>query len=554
MRRTRFLAPILAVVAVASLGAAVNWPRVGGSLTAAVDDPESGNINVVESRDRPHPGGRLVYGIADEQNGWNPAINEWSTSGLQVARTMFDTLTAYDDNSQVHPFLLESYAPNADYTVWTLRLRPGITLSNGKPVTADTIVRNQQAYRDSPVTGGAYYRVKSFQAADPLTVIVKLTSSWSSYPLMLTTQVGVVADPDWLASYDGLNPVGTGPFTMSKWNIDHDLTVVRNPNYWRQDAFGQRFPYLDRVEFRVIPDSTARGRALSSGSLDAMESSDPAQLQSFQSLDAHTHQVFADPRANAGKYLVMLNTTGAPFDDINARLALAYATDQGKFIHDTNAGDVEAVDSPISPNSKWYTSPSYPHFDPNKARELVTQVKKAHGGKFSFTVRGWPDEISRVQLEALKSQWQAVGIDANVEIVDNDKMMIWAVTGNYQATLWYQFDSPDPAIDSAWFNPAMAKKAPEWSLNFTRITDPTLNTSISDLMGTTDERQQKTAWGMIQLRLGALCPYIWLYQVKSGVIARTQVVNLTKWTLPDGTPGLDLGGGAHPLYQAWVRL
>jgi peptide/nickel transport system substrate-binding protein len=554
MRRTRFYVAILVAFVVASLGATASWQRVGDGLTTTENVPNSGNVNIVESRDRPRLGGRLVYGIADEQNGWNPAINEWSTSGLEVARTLFDTLTAFDENNQVHPLLLESYTPNKDFTAWTLKLRPGIMLTNGKPVTADTIVRNQEAYRSSPVVGPAYYRVQSFEALDTLTVLVRLTSPWSSYPLMLTSQVGVVADPDWLASYDGLNPIGTGPFTLSRWDIDQGLTVVRNPNYWRVDRTGQRFPYLDSIEFRVIPDSSLRGQALSDGNVDVIESSDPAQLQSFQQVGRDEFQVFADPKANAGKYLAMLNTMAPPFDDPNARLALAYATDQQAFIRDTNAGDVLAIDSPISPTSRWYVNSGYPRFDPIKARALVDQVKQKHKGQFAFTIRGWPDAIARVQLQALKKQWEAVGIDVTIEIGDNDKMMIWAVTGNYQATLWYQFDAPDPVIDSTWFNPSLAKKPPGWSLNFARVTDPQISSGISDLMSTTDDLQQKTAWGMIQLRLGALCPYIWLYQVKSGVIARTQVVNVTKWTLPDGAPGLDLGGGAHPLHQVWLRF
>jgi len=320
------------------------------------------------------------------------------------------------------------------------------------------------------------------------------------------------------------------------------------------DSYGQHFPYLDRIEFRVVPDSVTRARGLAAGELDVIESSDPAQLQQFQDLDGQAHQVFADPKANAGKYLAMLNTTAPPFDDQNARLALAYATDQRAFIRDTGAGDVDPADSPISPGSKWYTDSGYPRYDPARAKALVAKVKQKNKGQFSFTTRGWPDAISAVQHKVLKDQWTAVGIDVNTEIVENDKMMIWAVTGNYQATLWYQFDSPDPAIDSTWFNPALAKKPPEWALNFSRINDSVIGSSISDLMSTTDDRQQKTAWGMIQLRLGSLCPFIWLYQVKSGVIARTQVVNVTKWTLPDGARGLDLGGGAHPLHQVWLRL
>jgi peptide/nickel transport system substrate-binding protein len=263
--------------------------------------------------------------------------------------------------------------------------------------------------------------------------------------------------------------------------------------------------------------------------------------------------VLPDARANAGKHLVMLNTATAPFDDVNARLALAYATDQRAFIRDAGVGEVEPADSPISAASKWHTTSGYPQFDPVKARALVTQVKQEHKGQFSFTIRGWPDAAARKQLQVLQRQWEAVGMDVSIQIGDNDKMMVWAVTGSYQATMWRQFDAPDPMVDTMWFNPALSKDPPGWSLNHARVTDPQIDDGISDLMAATDDGTKQDAWARIQARLGADCPYIWLYQAKGGVVARTHVVNLTRWTLPDGAPGLDLGSGVHPLYQVWLR-
>ena len=52
--------------------------------------------------------------------------------------------------------------------------------------------------------------------------------------------------------------IGTGPFKFKgDWVPNDHLTVVKNPNYWRKDPYGQQLPYLDKITFKPVPDGTA---------------------------------------------------------------------------------------------------------------------------------------------------------------------------------------------------------------------------------------------------------------------------------------------------------
>src|SRR5690606_32684582 len=157
--------------------------------------------------DTPVPGGRLVYGLIAETNGWNPSSSQWAASGQQVSKALFDTLSTYDDQSQIHPFLAERFDHNDPYDERPTTLREGLTLHNGKPVTADVVRRNQQKLMDSPLTASIYRTVENFSTDGDRVLVVKLVDPWVTYPYSLASQIGVVVDPDWMESGDGLKPI-----------------------------------------------------------------------------------------------------------------------------------------------------------------------------------------------------------------------------------------------------------------------------------------------------------------------------------------------------------
>src|SRR5262249_38562580 len=151
-------------------------------------------------------------------------------------------------------------------------------LHNGRTVDAEVVKQNFDYLKASVLTGSAFEPIDSFEVADPLNVVVNMSKPWVNYPYSLATQIGVVADPDWLTSGDKDHPIGTGPFVFEQWVPDNKVVVTKNPDYWQTDDQGVRLPYLDRVEFRPLPDSSSRAASLQAGGIDAMQTSDSDQI------------------------------------------------------------------------------------------------------------------------------------------------------------------------------------------------------------------------------------------------------------------------------------
>ncbi len=319
-------AAAVAAVALVGIGCGAKGATSTSSDTSVV--PQRVNTGLVETDDAPVMGGKIVYGINAETNGWNPGTNQWAPAGLTVMRTFFDTMTAFDQDSVIKPYAGE-FTHNDDYSEWYFTLRPNMVFHNGKPVNAAAVARDQNYMRKSPVTKQAYPYTTAVEARDELTVVFKESQKWVTFPQVFATQVGVISDPDWLESNDGIHPIGSGPFAIDSWQIGNKLTVKKNPNYWQKDAAGRAYPYLDEIEFRIITDNNSRSAALEAGDVDIIEASDPQSILRFQEpAKLEDYQVFSNSKAEMSEVFIMLNNKVAPFDDVNARRALAFATDK----------------------------------------------------------------------------------------------------------------------------------------------------------------------------------------------------------------------------------
>ena len=109
-------------------------------------------------------------GTEAEIDGFLPTANRFDVTGLEYASTVFDPLTTFGKDNKVHPYLAQSIDHNADYTTWTIKLRPNIKFSNGDPLTADDVVTDLQAHQKSPLTGPAIANIDTVTKVDDLTV------------------------------------------------------------------------------------------------------------------------------------------------------------------------------------------------------------------------------------------------------------------------------------------------------------------------------------------------------------------------------------------------
>ncbi|KAB8197385.1 hypothetical protein FH608_002160 [Nonomuraea phyllanthi] len=500
----------------------------------------------------PVKGGRLVYGLSADANGFNPITDQFAGQSYSMAGTIIETLTSVDADGDWKPYLAESITPNEAHDEWTIKVREGITFSDGIALTGDIVKANLEAQKASPLNAAVLAPVESFELVDPMTVKVDLKQPWVVFPYYLDAQVGMIVPPSSLSDPKAASqkPVGTGPFLFKEYVPDNRMVVTRNPHYWRQGL-----PYLDEIEFRILPDSQTRAQTLDSGGLDAMGTTRDEDLAKYGGQkDAYT--VHRSQGMAVAEYMFMLNTAVPPLDDLRVRRALAYATDRETVISTLRGGLTEPADGPWSKDAKWYAEGGdYPAYDLAKATALVKEVE-AEKGPIRFEIISTPDPNTMQGIELAQDMWRKAGIDVSIKQADQADLINRAVTGNFAATVWTAFSSPDPDGEYIWLHQAYARPVGSVSLNFTRLKDKRLSDALDVGRTAPDEAARAKAYATVQERLRDLVPYVFVDHLNTGsVVARTKVHGIGEHVLPDGEKGLPVTGSPipyHPFYQLWV--
>ncbi|MFB4278994.1 MULTISPECIES: ABC transporter substrate-binding protein [unclassified Nonomuraea] len=499
----------------------------------------------------PTQGGRLVYGLSADANGFNPVTDQFAAQSYSMAGSIIEPLVSVDANGEWKPYLAESLTPSKKYDEWTIKVRPGVSFSDGIALTGDIVKANLEAQKASPLNAAVFVPVKSFELVDPMTVKVQLNQPWVAFPYYLAAQIGMIVPPASLndPKSASLKPVGTGPFVFKEYVPDNRMVVARNPKYWRQGL-----PYLDEVEFRILPDSQTRAQTLEAGGVDAIGTSRDEDLTKFgaqkDTYTVHRAQGMAVP-----EYMFLLNTAVAPLDDVRVRKALAYATDRKTVISTLRGGLTKPADGPWSEDSKWYAPGGYPDFDAAKAAELVKEVE-AEKGPIRFELISTPDPNTMQGVELAQDMWRKAGMDVSIKQADQPDLINRAITGNFAATVWTQFSSPDPDGEYIWMHQGYAKPVGAISLNMTRLKDDKLSAALDIGRTNPDEAARKQAYTTVQERLRDLVPYVFIDHLNTGaIVARTKVRGIGEHVLPDGEKGLPLTGSPipyHPFGQLWV--
>jgi peptide/nickel transport system substrate-binding protein len=519
-------------------------------LTDARTDVEAGPSSTLLP---PEPGGRLVYGLESDPNGFDPTRNAWDNAGIQLANALFDPLVAVDAEGRFQPYLAESFASNQDHTAWFLNLRPNISFSDGDQLDADALVKFIEALRKSAITGPPAQLISGVQKVDELTVQVTTSRPWATMPALLSGQGGYVVAPAQLEDPEGHSkPIGTGPFTLSDWQQDRLISVIRNPRYWRTGL-----PYLNAVDFVVEPRGTRRIDQVRSGQMDVTAITAPWDLRSLEATmasgaDAARLSVQHD-EGDAEKTFVMFNTRHPPLNDVRIRQAIAYATDLGRLAAVPGGRADQRARGPFSPTSPFYTPVDYPGYDPDKARSLITEylADTSVRGRRAIAFKFLAPDVGSDILHAMIEQWSRVGINVELTIVDVKNAVRLAVAGTYDAMMLRYFASPDP--DVLWHFFVSDTVADDGiSLNFTRLRNDDITSGMTEARATLDVETRRRAYAKVQKAFAEQMPYLWMERNEWRVVTSGLVRNARNVTLPDRSPALPLFAGTFRLTETWI--
>ena len=541
-------------VAAVALGLSLFAVSCGSSGSGSGTNTGTASSDItVKAAGVPTEGGSVKFALEGESDGFNPATNRWAISGHMVGSAVFDPLSAYDENGVAQPYLAKAFTPSADFKTWTIEMRPNVNFSDGTPVDGAAVAKSLNAMRKDPLVGIALSNVASVTAAGPLSVTVSMIDPDASLPAELTTQVGYVVAPAQLDAAPPANtrsPIGSGPFIQKEWVPDNHWSGVKNPNYWRSDATGNKLPYLDTLEFRPITDPQNRVNALLAGDVNMIHTTDfPAMAKLSSEAQSGAIQVVFDDTQTEESF-IMFNTAKAPVDDVRVREGLKLCTDPAAIRIVSETPEDRAADSQYTKDSPWYFDTGFKTNDPAAGKALIEQVESEKGPiSLSLTTTPVPANVNVTAL--IKQQWEACGVSVTTTTTEQSKFILDMATGNYQADLTRQFSGTDPAVDYVWWTGKNATGP--LALNFARLNDPELNAALDKGRASPDAAVRKEAYATVQKRQTALVPYVWLTHTQWALGAAKNVRNFTSMTLPGGAKAQPFQGGTVKLTETWIE-
>jgi len=368
--------------------------------------------------------GELVYriGIAqDVVDGMNPFSSQ-SGIAWESFRLGYNFLTWYDADYKPVPDAAESWEVSSDALRWTFHLRPDLTWSDGRPLTAhdvaftyNLILKTQHWMYIQYLVG-----VSSVTAPDDRTVVITTKKPNSGilalYIPILPEHIWSKVDPDKLDYFKNMPFVGSGPFRVTEVKKSHWTTLEVNPDY--PQALGGP-PHIQTVRFEIYQTVDTMVADYKAGTLDA--------ISSFTALDYETLKDMPGTAVDAGPAIgfhqLSFNCWDSPKSkgnpltrDVNIRQAVAWAIDREK-INTISMGGLSvtgaAMFGPAQPYWQWTPPADQAYsYDPEKAKQILEAagyvdrdgdgVREAPGGEpLAFhlvAMNEYPEDLSAAKM------------------------------------------------------------------------------------------------------------------------------------------------------------
>ncbi len=314
------------------------------------------------AEEAPRRGGTLRLGMAGGSTSDTLDITtstDWVNVVVMFA--LYNGLVENGPDNKPVPELAESFAAKPGATEWVFNLRKDVHFSNGKAFDADDAVYSLNLHRGAKTKSGAAGPMKAIsdvKKLDTHQIQITLAAADADLPYVLS-DYHVLMVPEGFK--DWAKPIGTGAFTLEKYDPGVACTLKRNGDYWKPGR-----GHLDAVQLTVIPDGSARLNALLSGQVDAINNVEP-KLVSLVKRNPKLSLV----QAPGGWHAIMpMMIDRAPYSDPNVRLALKHAIDREAVLRAMFSGYGSlGNDTPI-PRSDPFYDPDIPQttYDPDKAK------------------------------------------------------------------------------------------------------------------------------------------------------------------------------------------
>ncbi len=367
----------------------------------------------------PKKGGTLVVGMSGDPQTFNPVarVDDYFWG---VAQNVYSRLIKLNNNQSITSDLAKSWDVSADGLTITFKLHENVKWHDGTPFTSkDVKFTFDTAFEKTSFVTSMISSLKEISCPDDNTVVMTLKNPDATF-LGYLAWYGTFIVPEHIFAGDAwdkgteIKPVGTGPFKFVEWKPSVSITLERNDDYFIQA------PYVDKVVYSIIPDTTTATQAFLNGDIDILGRTPATQdIAGMLQNPNVTAKMYMMP----SRYYFVLNNTRAPFDKLEMRQAFAYALNNDELVEKATNGVNTAAEYWVSPMYEWAVNKDakIPAFDAAKAVQLIEQAgyKKDSSGYY-LTIKALLVDSGAFKplTEVAKDQLDKVGIKVEITLLE----------------------------------------------------------------------------------------------------------------------------------------
>ncbi|MFP9062202.1 ABC transporter substrate-binding protein [Natrialbaceae archaeon A-chndr2] len=487
-------------------------------------------------------GGTLNVGLSvGVTSPLHPALASDQASA-QILNHVGDQLTRVDREGNVYPELAKEIPEPPEAQEWVFEIEEGVMFHDpiNRELKAQDVVDTYHFIYDPELVGyssddytttGAWPfpgllwgdgidPMETIEATGEYEITFRLDEPAAHFPALLgiaDQQVFPLESLDELGDSLGdpdTGYVGSGPFVYDTGESGSFYRLVRNEDYWNEGEHGQ-LPYLDAIEYTIVPEAGTRRTQLEVGDIHISESVPPRDIDALEGAD-NVVAIVAGGGSHMNQWInlrhkeefsLFESMPGEPGDPISenakkVRQALRYATDHEAIVNVQFDGMATPKWGPLPPDDPFYDDDAvqkYP-YDPDHARDLLEEAGIETPWEVDLRVTNESRFVDAAQI--VQQTAADAGIDYEVRplekaaawggIINSDAA--WAASGvSEEVDEGYETNVEDIG-DSVEAGAYFAAYEGGGGTNYKYIDEPELNELLDTARTTTDRELRRESY------------------------------------------------------------
>ena len=290
--------------------------------------------------------------------------------------------------------------------------------------------------------------------------------------------------------------------------------LERNADYWRAGL-----PYLDKIEFRTIPDESSILAGLRAGTIDWALINDPRVGLVAASGGS---ELVKDTAPALAYHVLQLNAKRPVFEDVKVRQAISCAIDRQQVLDTASLGEGEVV-SPATP--LFYRADLSSLFcyqkDLDQANALLAEAGNPDVA-FTVIVAAGEPPTAVAEAQNIQAQLSEIGVTVEIETLELGVYVDRWLKGDFDAAVALNGGNPDAhnMFFRYWHSTGNLNGVANYSA-------PEIDALLDQAVAMTDPAERKAIYDQVQQKLAEAAPWVWLYVGYEYRIYQPYVENFT---------------------------